>query len=309
MIAYRHNPKPSAPKKSWRDVIAIHPAAEWLPSAGERELRELAGDILSTGQREPVTLIERDGALHLADGRSRLDGLELLGREVVDAEGKLTVPHRVIDLPDDKAVIAYVMSMNAYRRHLTAEQKRELMNRLLKEAPEKSDRQIGALVAASPTTVGKERKKLEASGAVPKMDTATDRKGRKQTRKKKSRPRTPGGEPLKQVSQTASESAPEVEPAIPAFLQRDPDARARAEEGELSKAISAYSVLTPSAKQRLRAYVLGEEGEAAERTASPNPLCDAWRAATADERDVFADLFEEDVRKHGSKRRAQATAA
>src|SRR5262249_24301540 len=66
------------------------------------------------------------------------------------------------------------------RRHLTAEQKRELIAKLIKATPEKSDRQIAETVKASPTTVGTVRAEMEAKGDLSKLDTRRDSKGRKQ---------------------------------------------------------------------------------------------------------------------------------
>jgi len=87
------------------------------------------------------------------------------------------------DLIDDPA--AYVVSANIHRRHLTAEQKRELVEKLLKATPEKSDRQIAKIAKVSPTTVGTKRAKMEKAGDVSKLDTRRDTRGRKQPSKKK----------------------------------------------------------------------------------------------------------------------------
>ena len=74
----------------------------------------------------------------------------------------------------------FVVAVNIRRRHLTAEQKHDLVKKLIKADPAKSDRQIAKLVDASPTTVGTDRKALEATGDVSKLDTRTDSKGRHQ---------------------------------------------------------------------------------------------------------------------------------
>jgi hypothetical protein len=78
----------------------------------------------------------------------------------------------------------FVISANIHRRHLTAEQKRELIGNLLKANPEKSDRRIAETVKASPTTVGDVRSKMEATGDVSKLDTRRDTKGREQPARK-----------------------------------------------------------------------------------------------------------------------------
>jgi hypothetical protein len=45
-------------------------------------------------------------------------------------------------LPADVDAYSYVMSANIHRRHLTIEQKRELIGKLLKAQPKQSNRQI-----------------------------------------------------------------------------------------------------------------------------------------------------------------------
>jgi hypothetical protein len=86
-----------------------------------------------------------------------------------------------------------VLSANIHRRHLTTEQKRELIAKLIKQTPNKSDRQIAKQTKTSPTTVGKIRKETENAGDVSKVDTRTDTKGRKQpsAKPKSAKPTTP----------------------------------------------------------------------------------------------------------------------
>jgi hypothetical protein len=79
---------------------------------------------------------------------------------------------------------AYVVSANIKRRHLSTEQKRDLIAALLKATPDKSDRQIAATVKASPTTVGTVRAGMETAGDVSKLDTRRDTKGRQQPAKR-----------------------------------------------------------------------------------------------------------------------------
>jgi len=186
--------------KSWRDHIKIHPAAELFPLMSEPELRELGEDIQANGFQAPIVLFKGK----LLDGRNRLDATELVGVKFglntnPDSGTKFFYLHwrggsdilnrafgRIEHFDGDP--YAFVISANLHRRHLTTEQKRELIAKLIKETPNRSDRQIAKQTNASPTWVGKIRKEAEATGDVSTVDTRTDTKGRNQpsTKPKKS---------------------------------------------------------------------------------------------------------------------------
>ena len=178
--------------KSWRDLLPVHPAAELFPKMTDDELDELGADIKKHGLRHDVVLFKADdGTCSLLDGRNRLDAYERAGIDLIVGDGWVR--------PDDGKGIArsdswaawfadpydYVLSANVHRRHLTAVQKRTIVAKVLKAQPDKSDRQIARQTKVSPTTVGKERAKLEQSGDVSKVDTRTDTKGRTQPATKK----------------------------------------------------------------------------------------------------------------------------
>ena len=55
----------------------------------------------------------------------------------------------------------------------------------LKATPEQSDRQIAKALGVTQPTVSAQRKELEASGDVSKLDTSIDTLGRKQPRTRK----------------------------------------------------------------------------------------------------------------------------
>ena len=91
----------------------IHPAANIFPMMGDAEYKKLVEDIRENGVQHPVTLIgeERETSLIL-DGRNRARAMVELGIEVSD--------HADSNHPDDiKDPIAYVLSANLHRRHLT----------------------------------------------------------------------------------------------------------------------------------------------------------------------------------------------
>jgi hypothetical protein len=79
-------------RKSWRDDIRVHEAAEALPSLmSEGELRKLAVDIETRGLVQNID-INRDcgtGTDYILDGRNRLDAVRFLGWELVHDNGGL----------------------------------------------------------------------------------------------------------------------------------------------------------------------------------------------------------------------------
>jgi hypothetical protein len=199
--------------QSWRDTLPIHPAAALFPRMSSHELRALGKDIRKNGLRSSIALWQPDkgASALLLDGISRLDAVQVeLGRPVrvvlrtyrsrtwwsleTDEDGE-SVPvtnligeagnttaeqQTFILLGQDVDPWAYVTSVNLHRRHLTAEQRRELIGKLIEATPEKSNRQIAKLVKASPTTVGTKRAEMEATGDVSKLDTLIDTRGRRQ---------------------------------------------------------------------------------------------------------------------------------
>ena len=58
---------------------------------------------------------------------------------------------------------ALAVSLNIHRRHLTGEQKRELIAKLLKAKPEASNRSIGAQIKVDDKTVASVRRELESN--------------------------------------------------------------------------------------------------------------------------------------------------
>jgi len=165
--------------KSWRQWLRIHPAGELFPPLGKQDLPTLAHDIKQHGLRQPVSVIKDvDGNPVLLDGINRLDALELLGEEIA-------LDNRAIfeQLPADIDADAFVVSQNIHRRHLSAEQKRELIGKRLVADPSKSNLQIAREVRADDKTVASVRRELEARSEIPNVETRTDTRGRKQPTK------------------------------------------------------------------------------------------------------------------------------
>jgi hypothetical protein len=184
-------------KKSWREVIPPHPAADLFPMMTRDELVALGEDIRKNGLGLPPILWEakKGSPQQLLDGRNRLDAMEAVGLPVLDTGGRwlagdLSWRCRTIRGDDPYAI---ALSMNIRRRHLTADQKRDLIAKLLKATPEKSNRRIAEQVKADDKTVGKVRRELEATAEIPQLETTTGRDGkaRKQPAKRAVQPKQP----------------------------------------------------------------------------------------------------------------------
>jgi len=84
-----------------------HPIANILPLMSTSEIKELAEDIKNQGLKEPIVLLDN----MILDGRNRYRACEQINIEPQVAQFKGSSP------------IAYVLSLNVKRRHLTASQK------------------------------------------------------------------------------------------------------------------------------------------------------------------------------------------
>jgi hypothetical protein len=213
--------------KSWRDVIPVHPAAEF-PMMTPDELITLGNDIMANGLKAPLIFwkASADSNLFLLDGCNRLDAMEAVGLSIEwngkyeqidwDGPGPYHDPMRILvgdgvdrfgNEGDPVDPFAYAASANIHRRHLTTDQKRDLITKLLKADPTKSNRQIAEQVKADHKTVGSVRDNLKATGEIPqlKKTTGKDGKARKQPIKKRELEATTGGA-KKIITETVGDS-------------------------------------------------------------------------------------------------------
>jgi hypothetical protein len=258
---------------NWRDHLQVHPAADLFPLMSETDpaaLKEMAEDIRRNGLQTAIVLwaASRDEPdWLLVDGRNRLDALALSGSLAIDDEGQLC---RV--MPDGELShisgighhppcdpYAHAVSLNIHRRHLTAEQRRELIGKLLKANPEKSDRSIAKLAKTSPTTVGTVRSTVQ-TGQLDKRIGA-DGKARKQPAKKQTQPK-------KSTSPDCSRSGVSQVSTTPEKLS------------------SGLPTGSDSSKNPV------QQAEIAESEIQPNPIRATWLAGTREQRQEF-------IRDHG----------
>lgn len=184
---------------TWRDRIEVHPAAALFPMMSGSELDELAADIRENGQRvgvilwtpeRPEDVGPRKGPkkLFLLDGRNRLEAIERAYDDVDEMESAVDTALSFDPREGGTATLLYgdedpyaaVVSANIRRRHLTGEQKREIIAELLKATPSRSDRATAKIAGVSHPTVATVRADLEQAGDVEKLSTRTDAAGRQQ---------------------------------------------------------------------------------------------------------------------------------
>ena len=187
---------------AWRDKIEVHAAANRFPMMSDAELDELASDIAKNWLRVGIVLwtpekledvSRRKGPqkLYLLDGRNRLEAIERSGRSASEIDEEIDAaldpnawPAPAEIIYGDVDPLAYVVSTNIRRRHLTAEQKREIIADLLKENPERSDRATAKIAGVHHETVAAVREEGERRGEIRHVDKRTDTAGRQQPARK-----------------------------------------------------------------------------------------------------------------------------
>lgn len=138
-----------------------------LPCLTDEEFAALKADIAQRGVMVPV---EFDEAGNVLDGHHRLLACAELGitdYPTVTREGMTEDQKR-----------EHVLALNLDRRHLTREQRRELIAELLRARPEASNRTIAEQVKVSPTTVGEVRQELEATVQIGQLERTIGKDGK-----------------------------------------------------------------------------------------------------------------------------------
>ncbi len=131
-----------------RDIFQV------MPPLTTDELVALEADIVARGIVVPV-VVDQHG--RLLDGHHR--------REIAAKHG-LDCPVEVHHVVDDEDARHTALALNLSRRHLTREQRRELIAAEIAARPGDSDRAIARRFGCSPSTVGAVRRE------VSKLDTA-----------------------------------------------------------------------------------------------------------------------------------------
>lgn len=123
-------------------TTAHHPEAKRFPMMSETELDDLAADIAKNGLRDAIKL-DPTGEF-IVDGRNREIACERAG-----------VAAHYECLPEGTDIFAYVVSTNLHRRHLTVEQRHEIIDEIKNRYPDLSNRQIATMAGVSKDTVNR----------------------------------------------------------------------------------------------------------------------------------------------------------
>jgi hypothetical protein len=160
--------------------LQFHSFADLFPLMEGNEFEELVADLKANGLREKIDLYQGK----IVEGRNRYRALQRLGIDPSANPGKYfrgeIAPH---EQNNDDRVRAYVISKNIHRRHLTPEQKRDLIAKVIAAKPEASDRQIAKQVKVDHKTVGSVRAEREATGEVSPVEKRTGERPAKKKRK------------------------------------------------------------------------------------------------------------------------------
>jgi hypothetical protein len=173
--------------------LEFHPIANIFPLMEGEEFDALVADIKANGLREKIATFQGK----IIDGRNRYRALQRLGFKQgavhyfeAIATNTVAVDRDFRDMPKGKVpagfykarALAYIISKNIHRRHLTAEQKRDAIAALLKEMPEQSNRQIAKQTKTDHKTVAAVRAEKESTGEIPQLEktVGADGKARKQ---------------------------------------------------------------------------------------------------------------------------------
>ena len=131
--------------------------AQNLMPMSESDRENLKKDIQLNGMRHPVITYRKDGGYYILAGWNR--------REIAIELNLPLIEVQVIE-GNPEEYKSFVITENLSRRHLTTEQKRELIQYLLKQDPSQSNRTIAKKTGTSKDTVNALRGKLETGGEI-----------------------------------------------------------------------------------------------------------------------------------------------
>jgi ParB-like chromosome segregation protein Spo0J len=161
-----------------------------FPPISEDDFNKLVADIKANGLHQHIVRYQGK----ILDGNNRYRACSLAGIEPTFAD------FTGIDADAQR----YVISANIHRRHLSPDQRREIIATMLRADPTKSNRQIGEQAKASHVTVGAVREKLESTGQIDQLDSMKGADG-KARKRKSGKPKSGGSGKSKKETVTFQE--------------------------------------------------------------------------------------------------------
>jgi ParB-like chromosome segregation protein Spo0J len=179
------------------------PYRDRLPPLSPQEYQELKTDIHRRGIITPVigySVIRRGQPRKFVviDGANRIQ---------IAAELNIRrIPREDIYAPTQEQQESLADDLNLHRRHLSPEQRREYIAKVLKDKPQQSNRQVAQQTKTDHKTVCDVRAELEGRGEIPHVEKRADTKGRVQPAHKNGKAR-----PARQEAKPAAhkDGAPE----------------------------------------------------------------------------------------------------
>jgi DNA modification methylase/ParB-like chromosome segregation protein Spo0J len=172
-----------------------------MPPLPDEDFQALKRSIREHGLMIPIV---RDEYGTIIDGGHRQRAIDELRAEGV----------QVHDLPydlryglseDAKRILA--RQMNLARRHLSVEQRRQVIEQQLRETPQLSDRKIGRSLHVDGKTVGAVRAQMEETAEIPQFDSRMGADGRARPARRAARAKCAlCGEPVEEAGRTSHEA-------------------------------------------------------------------------------------------------------
>ena len=150
-------------------ILDPHPFSKLFPPISDEDFDKLAADIKLNGLHQPI--MRYQGKILYGNNRYRACELVKIAPKFTDFSG------------DDAQARNFVISANIHRRHLSPDQRRDIIVTLLKADPTQSNRLVADTAKVDHKTVGAVRDELESTGEIPKSESTTGADGR--TRKRK----------------------------------------------------------------------------------------------------------------------------
>jgi ParB-like chromosome segregation protein Spo0J len=217
--------------------LAHHEYARLFPMLSDEDIQELADDIAKNGLRIPIVIDADDKIL---DGRNRAAACAIAGVEPVFEPF----------VGNDEEKLAFVVSANIHRRHLTTSQRASVAAKLLPLYEEQAAKRVKATQAKPGMKVGKAVENLPQPSTADLWAADQSRKEAGKARDKAGAAMNVSGKAVDMAAKVHAKAIPEISEAV--------------DRGEI--AVSAAAIVADMPHEQQRA--IASEGPKAVREAA-----------------------------------------